>query len=59
MDAFILVDIWRTSQWGSYATFRACSLLEKEDVMWIVYLVVVLVGLVFGVLSLVSLETEA
>ncbi len=59
MDAFILIDIWRTSQWGSYATCRACSLLEKEDAMWIVYLVVVLVGLVFGVLSLVSLETEA
>jgi hypothetical protein len=33
--------------------------LEKEDAMWIVYLVVALVGLVFGVLSLSSLETEA
>ncbi len=33
--------------------------LEKEDAMWIVYLAVVLVGLVFGVLSFVSLEQEA
>lgn len=32
---------------------------EKEGTMWIVYLVVFVVGLVFGVLSLVSLETEA
>ncbi len=32
---------------------------EKEDVMWIVDLVVGLVGLLFCVLSLVSLETEA
>jgi hypothetical protein len=33
--------------------------LEKEDAMWIVYLVVAVVGLVFGVLSLASLEAEA
>lgn len=34
------------------------SSLEKEDTMWIVYLVVGLVGLVFGALSLVTLESE-
>ena len=31
----------------------------REEAMWIVYLVVILVGLVFGALSLVSLEAEA
>jgi len=35
------------------------SPLEKEDVMWIVYLVVVLVVIVFGALSFVSLEHKA
>ncbi len=35
------------------------SLQEKEDVMWIIYLVVALVGLVFGVLSFITLEPEA
>ncbi len=40
-------------------TCRAGSLQEKEDTMWIVYLVVALVGLVFGLLSFVNLETEA
>jgi hypothetical protein len=34
-------------------------LLEKEDNMWIVYVVVVMVGLVFGILSIASLEREA
>ena len=33
--------------------------LEKEDAMWIVYLVVGLVGLIFGMMSLVSLGSEA
>jgi hypothetical protein len=42
---------------GVLATCRAVSLEEKEDVMWIVYLVVGLVVVVFGVLSLVSLES--
>jgi hypothetical protein len=32
---------------------------EKEDAMWIVYLVVGLVGIVFGLLSLLSLDAEA
>jgi len=32
--------------------------VEKEDAMWIVYLVVVLVVIVFGALSLVSLEPK-
>jgi hypothetical protein len=52
-----IVDVWH-SQKGSFVTNAAGS-LEKEDVMWIVYLVVAVVGLVFGVLSLTSLELEA
>ena len=37
---------------------RRCPVFE-EEAMWIVYLVVILVGVVFGALSLVSLEAEA
>lgn len=33
--------------------------LEKEDAMWIVYMVVIVVGLVFGVMSLAGLGAEA
>jgi len=36
----------------------AAGSLEKEDAMWIVYLVVGVVGLVFCALSLASLEAE-
>jgi len=44
-------------QWGSFVTTAAVS-LEEEDAMWIVYLVVGIVGMVFCVLSLASLEAE-
>jgi hypothetical protein len=33
--------------------------LEKEDAMWIVYLIVGIVGLIFGVMTLISLQAEA
>lgn len=56
-ESVIYIDIW-LCQRGSIWTTVAGS-LEKEDAMWIVYLVVVLVGLVFGVLCLSSLQQEA
>lgn len=37
----------------------AVASLEKEETMWIVYLVVFVVGVVFGIFSLASLEVEA
>jgi len=52
-----IVEVW-LGQKRSIRTTVAGS-LEKEDAMWIVYLVVVLVGLVFGVLCLTSLQKEA
>ena len=39
--------------------FRCPVLLEKEDAMWIVYLVVGVVGIMFVVLSFIGLEQEA
>jgi len=54
---YIYIDIW-LCQSGPQGPLPPV-LLEKEDDMWIIYLVVGLVGLVFGVLCLTGLETEA
>ncbi len=40
-------------------TFVVGSSQEKEDIMWIVYLVVGVVVLVFGMLCLVNLGAKA
>lgn len=47
----------RPNQPGAAAV--ADGIREKETLMWIVYLVVILVGVMFGALSLISLEAEA
>ena len=52
------ISRWPASPVGVRGTTPAVS-LEKEDAMWIVYLVVGVVGLVFCVLSLASLESES
>ena len=54
---YIYISIWLCQRGSNWTTVAGS--LEKEDVMWIVYLVVVLVGLMFGVLCLASLQNEA
>ena len=59
-EALYSIDIWHAGQNGGLGTsLLSVGSLEKEDTMWIVYLVVGIVGLVFCMLSLVSLESEA
>ncbi len=54
----MLVLFWRDARGGPRDHCRRFS-EEKEDAMWIVYAVVVVVGVVFGVLSLASFEADA